>query len=181
MANGMATVFTDASFCPKTRAAGWGAWVINSELQRGLVFGGPIPDKRITSADHAELQAMRFGLMRVKAAGHLDGHVAVMLQSDSVTALQVVLRGYRNAMWTAGKGHKDVKRLNGTSLDGKLVHEAMIDIKHVLAGRALWLRHVKGHGDSETGRSWVNNVCDAEAKQHMRILRATYYGESENV
>lgn len=183
----MLTIFSDASFCYKSGAAGWGAWGIGNGLKRGIVTGGElVMDRRMSSPSHAELLAMSHALSWFDNAGWLDGASAVMLQSDSIEALCCVRALVPNARFTAGDGERDVKKLKGGSFGGRLGQDACQNIRDRLGTRVLFIRHVKAHNSDGTGRTWVNNKCDEEAKSHMRALRsrlrsAAHHADKETV
>lgn len=47
----MITVFVDASHCPQTKAAGWGAWAKGHGWERGIACGGPLKMSPLNSSE----------------------------------------------------------------------------------------------------------------------------------
>lgn len=137
-----ATIITDASFCPKTKAAGWAAWITanppNGKVVR-LQRSGPFNDDP-DSPVHAEVRAAMNGLWLAYTFGARD----LLLQSDC-TAVGSMLR----------RGTYDYP-----SIASEKWPEARVRF-----------RHVKGHTQDPAARSWVNRWCDREARKHMKQLR----------
>ena len=145
----MSTVITDASFCLKTKAAGWAAWIVLGRDNR-LQKSGQLPD--CPSAMEAEMMAALNGI----AIAFAHGAGRVLLQTDCIAVVGCI-SGKKN------KWLKARKRWN------PLVERAFPDglPKNVEA------RHVKGHTRKADARSWVNRWCDEHARAEMRALRRT--------
>lgn len=106
------TIFTDASFCPDTRAWGWAAWIkygVPAETLR-LSGGG----KHCQGSNQAELLALQHGIEAIADQVPVKGKI-VVVQSDCVGALSTVCD---KALFNAGasfvrrkhvKGHQGVK------------------------------------------------------------------------
>lgn len=171
------TMFADASLCLETRAGGWGAWIKRDDWGRGMTLGGQLrcPLKGSTTA---ELCGIACALWHARDRGYLSGILHLMIQCDNVSALgllRIPLPHARMApsgektdvQWLAPVKPLTLHRLSDTE------KEALDVVKGALpdASIAVSLRHVKGHGTGETGRSWVNEQCDAEARRHMVTLR----------
>lgn len=162
------TVFADASHCPRTKSAGWGAWAKGDGWERGQTFGGEIRSTVLNAAE-AEMAAMANALARLHNRGQLQGLRRVMLQSDCLRVLQLILQAIPRA---EPSNHKDgapvePQKLAMSPMERKGV-EIIID---VLADcESILLRHVRGHRPGE-GRQWVNRVCDDIARKHMREQR----------
>lgn len=172
------TLFCDASFCPKTKVAGWGAWAKRMEWIEGLIFGGAF--KRTFDNNHeAELCAIANALFVLKEEGHLTGITNVMIQSDSLRSLGLIKLKLPSAQI---RDHADgASILKGV---GKSMTETegvgLSLITKVWSGSFdIQLRHVRGHRQGPS-RQWVNRQCDATAKGHMRDRRdAVLIGKGE--
>lgn len=164
----MITIFTDASHCPNTNAAGWGAWAKRDGWPQGIVIGGPIRTEVLNSGE-AEIAAMANALSRLVKEDLLPVGQTIMLQADSHRALQVVAGAIPEAKVHQ---HADSVPWTGTAIClSPLEKRAAAVIKEMTAGRTIYLRHVKGHRGGG-GRNWVNRTCDQIAKTHMRKQRA---------
>lgn len=162
------TVFSDASHCPRTKAAGWGAWAKGDGWERGLTFGGPIKATVLNAAE-AEMAAMANALVRLHNQGQMAGQQRVMLQSDCIRVLQLVLQAIPRAEPSNHKDGAPVTRQ--TILPSPTERRGIQIIVDVLQDcPTILLRHVRGHRPGE-GRQWVNRVCDDIAGRHMREER----------
>lgn len=165
-----ATIFADASFCPKTGSAGWAAWMICGG-KSSLTIGGRITAPAPMSYD-AETFAAVNALYAARAAGYFTAGQVVMLQSDCLRALAIfryfvpgtVESRHRDGLATTPIGKKKLKAPDKLALAAieKLMAETPVKIV---------VRHVRGHQPGH-GRAWVNEECDRLAKQHMRDARA---------
>lgn len=164
------TIFADASFCPKTRAAGWGAWAKRDGWQAGRFFGGPLR-RELASANQAELCALASVVWQLERDGALTDVNSFMLQSDCLAALAAV-SVLPASFWTdSGEKSDSALRPRPPRKLSPVEREGLEAIRSASVGRRIYLRHVKGHR-AGTARSWVNNQCDAEARRHMRAMRA---------
>lgn len=163
------TLFCDASFCPNTKVAGWGAWAKRMEWVEGALFGGAF--KSVFDNNHeAELCAIANALFVLKEQGHLAGITQVMVQSDSLRSLGLI-----KSKLPAAKIRDHVDGASIFKSDTKNMSEAesigLSLIAKVWSGSFdLQLRHVRGHRHGPS-RQWVNRQCDAIAKRHMRERR----------
>lgn len=133
-----ATVNTDASFCPRTHAAGWAAWIAIDGGKK-IKWSGKFHRRPRTSTE-AELWAIKNGVWLAASAGVTH----VLVQSDCKGALAKVNRDCAE--------RRDLLR--------RLPHAVSIVTKHV-----------KGHTDTASPRTWVNDWCDKAAKRHMNEQR----------
>lgn len=167
------TVFADASHCPRTKAAGWGAWAKGDGWERGQTFGGQIK-ATVMNAAEAEMAAMANALARLHNRGELAGLQRVMLQSDCLRVLQLILQAIPRA---EPSNHKDGAPVEpqklATSPMEKRGLEIIVDVLQDCP--TILLRHVRGHRPGE-GRQWVNRVCDDIAGRHMREQRSARGG-----
>lgn len=165
------TVFTDASMCPKTGAAGWGAWAKRNDWREGWLFGGPMREPFATSND-AELCAVANALSALRKEGCLADVTLAMVQSDSTAALAILAR--KGLARLAPHAHGAT--INVAAVRLHLASETQLAALDVI-GRLLsetslrlLVRHVRGHRRF-TSRGWVNEQCDRIAKKHMRARR----------
>lgn len=143
-----ATVIADASFCPRTRAAGWAAWVtINLPEQtdplRIKQYGAFYQPPK--SSREAELWAVWNGIWIAYNNGARD----ILAQTDCLDVVRNPSSG------RAGMSYSQVRK--------RYWPEARVRF-----------RHVKGHTDSSvfTGpRFYVNRWCDRHAGLVMRKQR----------
>lgn len=169
-------IFADASLCSQTGAGGWGAWMKADSLP-AKTCGGAMKEL-FAHSSHAETAALANALHAAKARGYLQAGAVVMLQSDNLIALGAIAKGVGgkdSPMRDLADGvavvlpkrpaHLAIQRC--VTVIGKLVHELQLQII---------VRHVRGHqtGADEigNGRAYVNNTCDAIAKDGMRAARA---------
>ncbi len=160
------SLFTDASHCPSTGAAGWGAWAKCNLWSSGALFGGGF--KSLLSASHeAELCAIANAMHVLGAGGHLSGVTVLMIQSDNLRALGLVkARVPRAAIRNHADGAKvpDLTRVVLSEAEQKGL--GIIESESTKGGFSIHLRHVRGHRRGPS-RQWVNRQCDRIAKQHM--------------
>jgi ribonuclease HI len=163
-------MFTDASHCPHTKAAGWGAWAKRSEWDAGRVAGGRI-DRIVESSTEAELCGIANALHHFAYVGALDGITSVMIQCDSTMALGAICKAIPDARQSPGKGRRDVKVIQPRTPHAAIEREALEHIRRLTLTRRVILRHVKAHQEGQ-GRSWVNGKCDGMARRYMAEIRA---------
>lgn len=164
------TIFTDASFCMRTGAAGWGAWLKANDSEAVLV-GDAFRDL-VGNVNEAEFFGLVNAVFVARKLGLITAGQSIMLQCDNIRALNIV--------FTHVKGTVERKHENGAPV-------ARVQLKRLTAGerKALLLlqkiqvetgitfivRHVRGHR-SGSGRNWVNRKCDELAKQFKNSRRA---------
>lgn len=166
------TLYTDASHCPRTGAAGWAAWIRFGPLPTHVVRrGGALAEDPKTSTG-AELAAIANGLavvgallrdgaealaaanrMRQNPAPPGSRHV-IHIRSDSTNALARLYPNWRGAV---------------ADYEGRCARAALELAE--LHNCDLQLGHVKGHRGKADKRAAVNTWCDAEAGRHMREAR----------
>lgn len=139
-----ATVITDASFCNKSNAAGWAAWIR---------IDGAVPIKAygafkgyIARSDIAEMKAAINGIYLARK----HGATSILLQTDCL----VVVHMANGQCGPKGKSrwHRAMKAA-GLTKDG------------------ITARHVKGHTTTADARSHVNRWCDENARREMARVR----------
>ena len=135
-----ATVITDASFCHKTKAAGWAAW-IRIDGRKEPIKQYSSFSKKPQNSQEAEIKAAINGAFLAKK----NGADAVLIQSDCMAVVDLVNRKtkkpavimrWRN--WLADAGIADLP---------------------------MFAKHVKGHTTVKDARSFVNRWCDAKANE----------------
>ncbi len=144
------TIFTDASFCLKSKVSGYGVWAKSrgeSITGSGHYIGTP-------SVNIAELMATMAGIKLALMRGIAQPGDYIVLKTDSAHC---------------------VNFLNGDLEFNCVVHaQVLISLENVLKKYDLQFeaQHVKGHSKNSHPRFWVNNKCDALAKEQLVIARA---------
>lgn len=158
------TLFVDASHCQHTKVAGFGAWAKRKDWPTGRFFGNVVEGARNSS--EAELRAIALSLEACLAVKALDGVDCIIVQSDSLRALQLLNLFVADAHVSNRAGTAPIPSTMLKPTDHERESLAQIrDMNHRLA-----LRHVKGHKGGD-GRQWVNNQCDQVARSWMRGAR----------
>jgi ribonuclease HI len=80
------TVFSDASYCPRTRAYGWCFWIKHGHPATTLLVSGG--GQGLANSEAAEVEALRQGLKQVRQLEFADKRIVV--QSDCVGALRKI-------------------------------------------------------------------------------------------
>lgn len=151
----LTTLFTDASWCPDTRAGGWGAWARNERMTKGALGSGAFRSLLLGS-NEAEVLAAANGLAWCLLEKYVLPGERVLFQLDSQTALRVI--------WGAQIGC----RLNGTVPEEgwRFLREKREEL-----GLEYSVKHVKGHSSEEGTRSSVNRRVDGLARAGMLKMR----------
>ncbi len=168
MARRMMTIFVDASVCHRTGAAGWGAWARCDGWTSGRIFSGELK-ARYGNSTEAEAAAIANALHLLSKAGDLEGVAVILVQSDSMQALDSLIR----IAGAVASNHADGvplpiagKRKRFTPTE----RIAPVRIRETIGDRRLLVRHVRGHREGGA-RQWVNRACDEAAKGRMRAVR----------
>lgn len=154
----LVTIIADASFCPETKAAGYGYWVIS---QRGRNGGGGSFKNKLDSASAAEMMAVVNAIyfaMKTNVALACD---ELLIQTDCMAAIDAFLK--RRERLT-----KDETAALGVFSKIK----ARMNLK-------VSFRHVRGHTRVQDARSITNRLCDSRAKKGMREVRNQILKEKE--
>lgn len=136
-----ATVIADASFCSRTGAAGWAAWIAYDGGMKGQHSG--VFRSNPSGSSAAELLAVLCAIWHA----HKGGAQEILVQTDCLAVVHAVNLQNRMAQ---------------TFLTAKANH---------FPGARVRAKHVKGHTQTTDSRSWCNRWCDAEAKRQMRAQR----------
>lgn len=142
-----ATVITDASFCPRTKAAGWAAWVRVDGRREPIKRYGAFKQPVLTSRDAEMLAAINGVFIAAK-----EGATRVLVQTDCLAVVH---------MFEGVTVQKSIK-------DAFTRAQAQAGI----FGLRVSAKHVKGHTADPASRSWVNRWCDEQAGKEMRARRA---------
>ncbi len=163
--NALITVFSDASFCPETNAAGWGAWFKADGMPQGVYDSGSVP---VLCASSHDAEFWGIALILSKIAKALNGRKpkAIILQCDNINALAWVRQFLRNAAPVGQRhGTHDIPPAS-SKIPGSML--PAIELLRELNPEVLvWLKHVKAHQRGATARSHVNERCDKLAYYQM--------------
>jgi ribonuclease HI len=146
------TVFTDASFCHRTLAAGYAIWM---KTDSGT-FRHAAPFKVVVSNPwEAETAALANGIIWAATKFNLNKADMIVAASDCKPAI--------------------VSIETGRVSKNKLVKEFVLRVEKEVSERRfiLRLKHVPAHKGYGNKRTAVNEWCDLSAKQIMRNERLT--------
>ena len=146
------TVYSDASVCNRSGAAGWGCWVRNDAGDRRS-FSGPIGRTVLNSTDAEFCAAANAIHAACKSLQPVPGTLIVLV-TDCLMLVQAL------------RGAKPRKR---SSTQG----EATRFILDLVKERKCSLRcnKVKAHSDQDGARSYINRIVDQLAKAAMQKRR----------
>lgn len=146
------TIIADASFCPQTKAAGYGFWIACERAKRG---GSGEVKTPVVNNIASEMIALVNGLYKAHKWGLVQKGDEVLLQTDCQSAISAF----------------ELRRNKITDQEIELVQYMQKFIAAV--GIKVSYRHVKGHTKGEMAkapRHFINNQCDKWAGEAM--LRA---------
>jgi ribonuclease HI len=146
------TIFSDASFCPETGAAGYGVYIV-SDLGR-CEWGGVIMAP-VTSAEDAEWCALANAVAIAAVRLLIVREGKLLLQADN-QAVMTGLKGPRGFVPRSEFGKLSMAKI----LDYASLHDCTIET-----------RWVKGHAKEQLPRTYCNKVCDRLAGVAMRQRR----------
>ncbi|MEZ2310815.1 ribonuclease HI [Paraburkholderia sp. RCC_158] len=145
----LVTVIADASYDPQTRAGGFGYWAVSERKRES--GGGPF--KSLSRNNNvAEMMAIMNGVHLAFVHGVALPGDAILAQTDCQAAI------------LAFEGKRVLQPDETILVEGL---KTLLELK----GATVRFRHVKGHTSGKEPRLWVNNHCDALAKQGMREAR----------
>lgn len=174
----MTTIFADGSWCPRTKAGGWGAW-IKADERSAILKGGSLAG-RLKNNVEAEARALANAVHLAVAHGAVPIGGLVMLQSDCLAVLAGIMFHLPDAISSRADTHS-ARVIRALRLTRAMQEsEGMNALVAVLTGRKLRVivRHVKGH-KTGSGRAWVNQQCDRLAYAGMKAARAQLEVEGE--
>jgi ribonuclease HI len=148
----LVSIFADASFDPQTRAGGFGCWM--KSQRGGHSAGGPFKS-RARNSGIAEMMACLNAV-----------HVAFVKQI-AFPGDEILIQTDCQAAILAFEGKRVLQE------DERIIADGMATIAQIKQVR-IRFRHVKGHTKGDQPRLWVNNHCDALAKQGKSEAKAMH-------
>lgn len=153
-----ATMITDASHCPNTKAGGWASWTTRNGVR--YKYCGALKGL-YDSSNEAEFAAICNGLFMLLQNKVVRSGDTLLIQSDNTTALN----------WTGAERSGQMPVYEGMTAKAR---DLRMRFRELVNDNNLRIRarHVKGHQSNQKGaRYYVNNWCDEQAGYHMRKLR----------
>lgn len=150
MAEGTATVLTDASYHHDTNVGAYGYWAVSD---RGKHGGGNHFKQLMTDVNQCEMAAVINALYIAHRLGIVAEDDTVLVQTDSQNAIRRLQQhpaGFDNA-------RPDMDELYHAFHTLTRRHNLTVNFKHV-----------KGHTSKQDKCSLANKMCDKRAKQAMR-------------
>lgn len=137
----LVTIIVDASFYLKPRSAAWAFWTISNlgKLQYSGLF-----HREVLDSNHAELAAIANALHVSLPNAVCYGVKKVLIQTDSMTAINAINGKYE------GKYGAAIKTIY------TLIEKYEIEFE---------MRHVKGHVGKGTPRNYCQDWCDQESRR----------------
>lgn len=148
------TVFTDASYCVKSRVAGYAYWSRDTDIK----LAHSTAEGDVDNSTVAEVRAIVWAVHDIGKSVDLKGRLVIIV-SDCLPALEFLEHGPR-------------KKLSGPQFEKARKH--LMRMKKSV-GFDLKFNHVKGHAGRGTPRNWVNAHCDSECRKQMRRLRDKFF------
>lgn len=146
------TINTDASFCPDTKFGAYAFWIVSNQFK---IQKSAILKKTCKTSHEAELKCILNAIVTIK---NEIGTNKIVINTDSMNSIYI-LTNDRNMI--------DKYRLTW----GKPYHKMYKAIIKRYKQCSIEFRHVKAHQDTSTARTWVNDWCDSQAKQQLKIAR----------
>lgn len=154
------TIFSDASFCWDTKAAGGAFWARGTEVKFNLSFqiedAQNNSDAEIATACRAIHEVAAHPVLGLEMAKGRETRLVIVADSQEV------------------KLALEQGRIRLRAETQKRVAQAL----QLVREKNCWLKvnHVKGHSGRDTPRQWVNHWCDKEAGLRMEELREARRG-----
>jgi ribonuclease HI len=166
-----ATIFADASYDGRNKAAGWAAW-IKADGRASAMASGAFKALPSSSSD-AELLAIANAMHSANRLGMIDDGAEILLQSDSVHALSIVLWAIPGSIERPHENSATIFPYKKPKLKDD-ARKAVEVIRAIVSVRELKVacRHVRGHTEG-AGRQYVNRAVDAAARKAMRQAKKT--------
>ena len=149
------TIVSDASFCPKSGAAGYGVWIASNRGKKA--FGNQFRHK-MTSSNEAEVCAIVNAICFALKTRYLIASDTLVIDTDCRAAIQLLNRR-----------RKSSTKREQTALE---IYTSLVT-KYNLT---VYMKHVKAHTKSKDNRSLSNGYCDETAKANMRLARKALQG-----
>lgn len=149
------TIFSDASFCPDSRAAGGAYWARTDSLR----LSGSFALRSVKASHEAEVMT---ACLSIRALSENDGFRKELQKGRSTLLVLVV-------------DCLTIKQaFEGESVS--LSPDCRREVDEVLALRrkmnfGLKVNHVKAHTNGKAPRQWVNRWCDEAAREQMKRAR----------
>jgi ribonuclease HI len=151
------TLFTDASYCSRSRVAAYAAW---AKADGRTVRHSGVLKQPVQTSSLAETMALVNGIHLAIAALRPPAASKIIAQTDCLGAIQALSGMLRRA---------EVIRQYAAVV-------AAYRDKVAVAGVVVEFRHVGGHKGTVTPRNAVNTWCDGECRRLMRAARAALLG-----
>lgn len=146
------TLFTDASYCSRTRIAAYAAWAKTDG--RTLRHAGVLRDPAANST-LAETMALVNGIHLAIAGMRPPPASRIIAQTDCLTAIEALTGRFTNP--------KTIRQY----AEIVAAYRSRVDTVRVVVE----FRHVGGHKGTVTPRNAVNTWCDQECRRLMRAAR----------
>lgn len=156
----LCTIYTDASY-KEVNGIIISTGAMYAKCQDQLLKESfPFPNDSMVSPTHAEAETIFQAIIKCYEKWNNLGVIFVNTDSLSVC----------HSMWPEGMGRQHM-RINKSQKEAKKV---IVNIRNFVKEKDLEQRfkHVKAHEDGKDIRSWLNEVCDLEAKkERLKIER----------
>lgn len=146
----LVTIISDASYCDKTKSAGYGYWIACARSKKG---GGGAITVEVEDNNVAEMMGACNALWHAITSGLVQKGDSVLFQLDCQHAIDVMRMKARM---------ESPQRREVMGYINRMVTQYDLSIS---------FRHVKGHTKNPDARSRANRHCDRRAKDAMREER----------
>lgn len=156
MAEGTATILTDASYHHDSGVGGYGYWAVSD---RGRHGGGGHFKSIMTDANQCEMAAIINAIYIAYRLSIVLAGDKVLVQTDSQNAIRRFQQhpaGFENTRPDMDALYHSYRELIGQ-------YDLTVEF-----------RHVKAHTANQSKRSKANQMCDKRAKQAMRAAHEHY-------
>jgi len=147
-----ATIIADASFCPKTHAAGFGFW---ARSNRGSLAGTGCFKDRVIDIQAAEAAAIVNAIYASISRGVVARGDSILVQTDSKGAPRALLRSFK-------KKSTLLRYRRVAEVYQRIVQENDLKVN---------FRYVRGHTKIKVPRYTSQRLCDKDARGKMREMR----------
>lgn len=151
------TLFTDASYCSRSRVGAYAAW---AKADGRTVRHSGVLKQTVENSSLAETMALVNGICVALAAMRPPAASKIIAQTDCLTAIHAL---------------SGMLRKTRTIRQYESIIVAYRE-KVAAAGIVVEFRHVAGHKGTATPRNAVNTWCDEECRRLMRAARAVGQG-----
>lgn len=147
------TVNTDASFCGKTKAAGFAYYIrCGNFFAKG---GGAFKKLKPSTPHEAELFAIGNAIAICLATDGIGKVSNIVINTDCKSLI------YKLKTGSGGENFK-------------MVYNLIKKLQAKTKSSRIMIRHVESHSGIDDKKSHVNEWCDKEAKLHMRKERSLF-------